>query len=65
MKTSADTAPGRRCALAQGVLTGIADWTESNIHEALMGAIAEAGLKTAPSCGRASLSGMQAPRRRS
>ena len=27
------------------MLTGIADWTESNIHEALMGAITEAGLK--------------------
>ena len=44
MKTSADTAP-EALRFAQGVLTGIADWTESNIHEALMGAIAEAGLK--------------------
>ena len=44
MKTSADTAP-EALRFAQGVLTGIADWTESNIHEALMGAIAQAGLK--------------------
>ena len=44
MKTSADTAP-EALRFAQGVLTGIADWTESNIHEALMGAITEAGLK--------------------
>ncbi|MGI6634789.1 MAG: glutamate--tRNA ligase [Christensenellales bacterium] len=44
MKTSADTAP-EALRFAQGVLNGIADWTESNIHEALMGAIAQAGLK--------------------
>ena len=44
MKTSADTAP-EALRFAQGVLTGIADWAESNIHEALMGAITEAGLK--------------------
>ena len=44
MKPSADTAP-EALRFAQGVLTGIADWTESNIHEALMGAITEAGLK--------------------
>ena len=44
MKTSADTAP-EALRFAQGVLTGIADWTESNIHEALMGTIAQAGLK--------------------
>lgn len=44
MKTSSETAPDA-LAFAKPVLEGIGDWTEANIHEALMGAIAASGQK--------------------
>ena len=44
MKTNPEVAKAS-LELVKPVLEGIADWTEQNLHDALMAAIAEAGLK--------------------